>query len=476
MPKLSAAALAATLIIALGLPAAAGAHGVAERADLPIPDYLFNWGAAVVLIVSFLLLALFWPKPKLEEDSWRPVRTRTLRALIGRPVQIVCGLIGVFLFVVVLWSGFVGVDTTAANFAPTFVYVVFWLGLVVLSLLLGNVYRAFNPWRAIAKSVAFVATKAAGTTMPAPKRYPEGFGCWPAVVGLFAFAALELVNDNGELPNQVVWATVVYSIYTWVGMAIYGIDDWVERGDAFSVYFGLYARIAPFEVRDGVLGVRRPLSGLTRFEPLPGTVAFVAVIIGSTSFDGSKEGPTWEGWQGGIMDFWSNFGLSSEWQLQMTSLVGLSGCVLLVIAFYELGIRGAVSVGGGFERERLSRAFIHTLVPIGLVYVAAHYMTLLLFRGQAIAFLASDPAGKGWDLFGTRDVSINYDVIGAEATWYWQLGLVIAGHVAALVLAHERALVLYDKPRQAVRSQYWMLGVMVGFTTFALWLLASANQ
>jgi hypothetical protein len=105
----------------------------------------------------------------------------------------------------------------------------------------------------------------------------------------------------------------------------------------------------------------------------------------------------------------------------------------------------------------------------------AHYLTYLLFRGQAIVFLASDPLGDGSDLFGTASTQIDYGVIGATATWYWQVAFVVAGHAAGLTLAHDRALALYDDAKLAVRSQYWMLAVMVGFTSLALWLLSQAN-
>ena len=66
-------------------------------------------------------------------------------------------------------------------------------------------------------------------------------------------------------------------------------------------------------------------------------------------------------------------------------------------------------------------------------------------------------------------------MIGATTTWYYQVAFVVLGHVAALILAHDRALALYDDPKLAVRSQYWMLVVMVGFTSLALWLLAQSN-
>ena len=119
---------------------------------------------------------------------------------------------------------------------------------------------------------------------------------------------------------------------------------------------------------------------------------------------------------------------------------------------------------------RLARRFAHSLVPIALVYVMAHYLTLLLFQGQAIAPLVAEPLGT--DAAAT---AIDYGLIGATAVWYIQVVMVVVGHVAALSLAHDRALVVYDRPQLAVRSQYWMLAVMVAFTSIALWLLSQAN-
>ncbi|MDX6375705.1 MAG: hypothetical protein QOE98_8, partial [Gaiellaceae bacterium] len=122
-----------------------------------------------------------------------------------------------------------------------------------------------------------------------------------------------------------------------------------------------------------------------------------------------------------------------------------------------------------------ANVFAHSLVPIAFAYVSAHYFTLLLFQGQTIVPLASDPLGHGSDLFGTADRRIDYGLIGAESVWYIQVILVVVGHALALALAHDRALVLYRLQRDAVRSQFWMLGVMVVFTSLALFLLSQAN-
>jgi hypothetical protein len=451
------------------------AHGLVARSDLPIPEWLFGWAAAMVLVVSFVALAILWPEPKLDTDGWRPLPGGIGRALASRPVEILCGAIGVFLLGVVVYTGLEGVQSSTANFAPTFIYVIFWLGLVPLSVLFGDVFRAFNPWRAIGRSVAGLARVLNRGQLPAPLPYPERLGRWPAALGIFAFAALELVAANGDKPENLAIATLIYSAATFIGMALYGIEAWMDRGEAFSVYFNLYSRIAPVATKNREVGLRKPLSGLPALPAAAGTVPLLAVIIGSVTFDGASEADPWTGIAPDIAQFFQDAGLSPQSALELSFLIGLLGAVLLVYCFYRLGVLGAKSVGGGLSADRLANAFVHSLVPIALAYTAAHYFTLLLFQGQAIVYLSSDPLGDGSDLFGTADNQIDYTVIGGEATWYWQVGFVVAGHVAGLILAHDRALQLYDDARLAVRSQYWMLAVMVGFTSLALWLLSQSN-
>ena len=451
------------------------AHGLVARSDLPIPEWLFGWAAAMVLVVSFVALAVLWPEPKLQREHWRPLPGGLGRALASRPVEIVCGAIGAALLVVLVYAGLRGTQSSTANLAPTFVYVIFWLAFVPASVLFGDVFKAFNPWRAIGRGVGWVAGKAARGSLPAPLAYPERLGHWPAAAGIFAFAVMELVAANGDQPQTVAIATLVYSALTFVAMALYGVETWIARGEAFSVYFNLFSRLSSVETRGGVVGLRRPLSGLADLKAGAGTVPLLAVMIGSVTFDGLSEAPVWTGVAPDIARFFGDVGLSPQNALELTFLVGLIGAILLVYGFYRLGVLGAHSVGGGFSTDRLARAFVHTLVPIALAYVAAHYFTLLLFQGQALGFLASDPLGDGSNLFGTSDSQIDYTLVGANATWYWQVGFVITGHVAGLTLAHDRALAMYDRAKLAVRSQYWMLAVMVGFTSLALWLLSQAN-
>ena len=452
------------------------AHGISVRTDLPVPEWLFWWAAAVVLFASFVALASLWPEPRLEDRRWRPLPGGAARALASRPVEIACGAIGVFLLGLTVYAGFEGTQSTTANWAPIFVYVIFWLAFVPLSVLFGDVFRAFNPWRAIGRAVAWVVRRASRSELPEPLAYPGWLGRWPAAAGIFGFAALELVIAGGDKPETLAIAALVYSVLTFIGMALYGVERWMDGGEAFSVYFNLFSRLSAFETRDGEVGVRRPLSGLARLEPLPGTVALVAVMIGTVSFDGFTSKRTWNSRSPDISQFFQDhLSASPEHALELTFLLGMIVVVLLVAGFYRLGILGARSVGGGFSASRLAREFAPSLVPIAMAYVAAHYFTLLLYQGQGIFYLVSDPLGHGSDIFGTAGNQIEYGLIGSNIEWYAKVGFIIAGHVTALVLAHDRALVLYRDAKQAVRSQYWMLGVMLGFTLLAVWLVSEAN-
>jgi hypothetical protein len=451
------------------------AHGISVRTDLPVPEWLFWWAAAIVLVVSFVGLATLWPEPRLQKPSWRPLPGGIGRVLASRPVEILCGTIGVFLLGLTVYAGLEGTQSTTANWAPIFIYVIFWLAFVPLSLLFGDVFRAFNPWRAIGRAVAWMARTVSRSELPEPLAYPAWLGRWPAAVGIFGFAAMELVVSDGDKPQTLAIAALVYSAVTFIGMALYGVERWCDRGEAFSVYFNLFSRLSVFETRGREVGLRPPLAGLPQLSQLPGTVPMVMVMIGTVSFDGFTSKRTWNSRSPDISQFFQDLGITPEHALEITFLLGMLAMVLFISGFYRLGILGAKSVGGGLSAKRLSNEFVHTLVPIAMAYVAAHYVTLLLYQGQAIVYLASDPLGDGSDIFGTAGTQVKYGLIGSDVEWYLKVAFIVCGHVAALTLAHDRALALYRDARQAVRSQYWMLGVMLGFTLLAVWLVSESN-
>jgi hypothetical protein len=443
------------------------AHGLVQRSQLPIPEWLFAWAAAAVLCVSFVALAALWPKPRLEDAGWRPLPGGAGRALGSRAVEVAGGVIGIAVLVLVLVTGYAGPPTPLDNFAPTFIFIIFWVGLVFASLLLGDVFRLFNPWRALGRALLRDRQRRA---------YPDKLGRWPAAVGLLGFTWIELASGWGEHPQTLATAVAGYSVLTLAAMTVYGVEPWARWGETFSVYYNLFSRLSVFETRDRVVGVRPPLGGLPRVDPITGTVALVVVMIGTVTYDGLSQGPLWKDIAVQLSDGLSSLGVGLETTPKIVSTLGLLLGVALVGGFYTLGIEGARSVGGDLDAEQLRRRFIHSLVPIAMVYVVAHYLTFLLFEGQSIFYLASDPFGEGWDLFGTASAAIDYSLLSQNAAWYLQVAFVVLGHVAALVLAHDRALVLYRDPKLAVRSQYWMLAIMVGFTSLALWLLSQAGR
>jgi hypothetical protein len=455
------------LLAALVWPAPASAHGLVQRADLPIPEWLFGWAAAAVLVVSFAALALLWPRPRLERAPWRPLPYGIGKALGSRPVEVLCGAVGVAALVVVIVAGYAADGLALQNLASTFIFNTFWIGMVFVSILFGDVFRAFSPWRALGRLV----------DVRIPHRpYPERLGRWPAAVALLAFTWVELASGWGEEdPVMLVTAALGYTAITLIGQAVYGVDVWTRRGEAFAVYFNLFSRLSPFETRNRVVGVRPPLSGLPRLDAAPGTVAFVTVMIGTVTFDGLSQGSLWQDLSVEITDGFTAIGVGLATAPKLADTVGLLVGVALIAGFYRIGMEGARSVGGDIAAERLRMGFVHTLVPIAAVYVAAHYLTFLLYEGQAIRYLASDPFGEGWDLFGTASAAIDYSLLSENGAWYAKVGFVVMGHVAALVLAHDRALSMYGQASLAVRSQYWMLAIMVGFTLLALWLLAQAG-
>ncbi len=451
------------------------AHGLSGRSDLPIPAWLFAWAAAAVLVISFVLLGALWKTPKLEGSSRRPLPSWLSRAVTSLVTDVVCGALGVFLLGVTIWTGFAGVNVPGENFAPTFVFVIFWVGLVIVSVLAGDVFRAFNPWRALGRAAGWGVGRLLPGRLEGALPYPDRLGRWPAAAGLFAFVWLELASPTGAEPRTLAAATLIYTCLTFLGMGVYGVGPWIDRGEAFSTYFNLFSRMAVFERRGEEIVLRRPLAGLTELVALPGTVAVLSVMIGTVTFDGLQETSVWAEVGPRIADFFQDLGTGFQLAEELASGIGAAIMVALVAGFYLLAILGARTVGGGFGQRELAGLFVHTLVPIAFAYTLAHYLTFFLFQGQAMGFLVSNPLGETSDFFGTANWEIDLTLIGATVTWYCQVAIVVAGHVAGLVLAHDRALVLYDEPRAAVRSQYWMLAVMIGFTSLALWLLSQAN-
>jgi hypothetical protein len=458
------------------------AHALVARKDLPVPAWLFAWGASIVLIVSFFALSAGWREPRFEKEHWRSLGAGLSRALLGLPAQILCGAVGVFLLGVSVYSGIHGTEAPDRNFAITFLFVTAWLGFPVFSVLLGNVFKPFNPWRAIGR-VAGGGFRAIAGQRSAHVPYPERLGRWPAAIGLMAFVWLEIVYGTsggvavGLEPHAAGVAALLYTAYTVVMMVLFGVEEWCERGEIFSVYFGMFSRLGAFGVSEGRLGRRRPLSAATHWATVPGSAAVVIASIATTSFDGAQEGA----FKGGIERIFHWFvdrGVALATALHGTDTIFMAITFAGVGLVYLLGVRGMSTVDGAPPFRKLRSGFAHTLIPIAFAYLVAHYFSLFVFQEQAqFTYLLSDPLGTATtDLFGTASSGIDFRVISSNAIWYVQVGALVVGHVVGLTLAHDRATAYWGDYRQAARSQYWMLAVMVAFTCFGLYLLSVANS
>ena len=432
--------------------AALVAHGIGGRTDLPLSVWMFGYGAAAALVVSFAALAVFWPEPRLEAPGTGSDDPRDQQHDDVGPGNRALQVLGLVVFVLVLGAAIVGEDAVARNLAPVAVYVLFWVGLTLVCALVLDVWNeGLNPFLALGSAVA-----------PAEPR-PYRLGHWPASAGLLGFVWVELVHPDRAQPRVLAVLLVAYTAVV-VGAAVRWGRPWLRQGETFAAWFGLLGGMAPVgrDRVDGRLGLRPPLVGLAHAAPRPGTLTLVLVALGSTAFDGLTRSSFW----GGVLD-----GRSPEESVPQATL-GLLASILVVAALY-LGAMRVAAVTTGRPTLELADTFVHSLVPIALAYAVAHYFSLLVLEGQAAIALVSDPFGQGWDLFGTASRSIDYTAVSPNAIAYVQVAAIVAGHVAGVVLAHDRALARFPKAL-ATRSQYPLLAAMIAFTVGGLALLLGA--
>ncbi|MDZ7673888.1 MAG: hypothetical protein U5K30_02295 [Acidimicrobiales bacterium] len=430
------------------------------RADLPLPVWLFAYSAAFALLISFVALRILWPRPRLAAAAdGRPAPALLDHVATSlRPVAQIGALV---LFVATLVSAWFGVDAVADNLAPTALYVAFWVGVPILSALLGDFWRRVNPlW-----TVAAVLDRLGRRDPEASTATGIWATHWPAAAGLAVFLWLELAYHEPGSPAVVGIFLGAYAGVMLVGAAAFGAG-WLRTGDGFAVFFSLLAALAPLHRDDesGRLRLRWPGVGLARVEPGRGTMAVVLVLLGGTAFDGFSRTAVWD----------DALGTRRGWDATIVNTAGLVLAIGVVAVLFLVACR-LVAILANDDRGTLEQSWrwVPSLIPIVLAYSVAHYFSLLVFEGQSFVALLSDPFGEGWDLFGTAGNTIDYTAVSPEFIAYVQVAAIVAGHVGGVIAAHDRAVELYP-PRVAVRSQYPMLGVMIAYTVGGLLLLLNA--
>lgn len=449
----------------------ASAHGLGGVRDLPVPGWLFFIGGGTVLVVSFLALGVLWREPQLDASRGARFPGVLQRILLSDALRIVLGALSVAVFALVWAAATFGTERPSQNLAPTFVYVVFWIGMAVTVVVLGNVWTVLDPWRSVAGAVAWLARRIGFER--SPRSYPRWLGVWPAALLLFSFTALELAYHDPAGPRVLAIAILVYSVTTWTGMVVFGRKAWVENGDGFSVYFGFLSKLALFGTQEQggrrQLVFRQPFARLTDLEQRPGVVAFFAIMLGTVAFDGLSRS-SW--WIDRIFDLTTSFSdpATADRIASLANLLALIVVIAFVAAAYMAAVKVAEHVLG--TDESLAGVFVVSLVPIAFVYALSHYFSLLVVQGQFAIPLLSDPYGTGRDLLGTADYEPKLDVFSPNTIWYVQVAALVVGHVIALVVAHDRAVATSPSPKVALRTQYAMLALMVLYTVGGMWLLS----
>jgi len=430
------------------------AHGIGGAKDLPIPPELAIAGAVAALTISFTVLALAWRQPRFDSAIGRPAPGWLVGIADATAFRVALRILGFAVFAFSLAAAVFGKNTLINPFFGMF-YVVLWVGVVPLSVLFGPFYKAISPVRTINALFAKVSSSDPEEGVFA---YPDWLGRWPAAIGLYAFVWMELVYPFSNQLGPVRLWFAAYVAVMLVGGALFG-NRFYENADPFEVYSTLAGHLSVFARRDSKLVLLSPMANLATVPATPGLVAVVGVLFGSTAFDSFKDSSVW---------------------LQHTQSVDVSPLLLNNLALFVFCATvatlftlatAATGVHDGQSRWLLAAQYSHSMVPIIVGYITAHYLTYLVSEGQQTLQQASDPFSRGADWFGTADLSVNYwlSYHGTLVACIKVAGVVL-GHVLGVVAAHDRAIALLPK-RHQLTGQLPLLFVMVGFTISGLYLL-----
>ena len=416
------------------------AHGLGGSNDLPIPYTYALIGAAWTLTFTFAVVALAWRTPKF--DVARPGRPLPawVTTLVDAPVT--RWMVALSALAVTGWVGTVAFTgpQNATNPLPGVFYVLLWVGLVAVSLAIGPVWRVISPVRTVYRLLRRTA-----------RRYPAWLGYWPAAAGLFAFVWLELASpDPGSLAAIRIWL-LSYLVVTFLGALGCG-ERWLSNADPFDVYSMVASRLSPLRREAGRITIGNPFNHLPSLPVRPGVIAVLAVLLGSTAFDSFSAMPQWR-----------NFVDAHASSVAGASAIRSVGLLCFVVVVAGTFTAAAQATGGVDRRRRreLPGLMAHSLIPIVIGYVFAHYLSYLVERGQQTVFY----------LLSLPDAQVNYALsLHPSLLASLKVGFVLAGHVAGVIAAHDRALQLLPR-RHQLTGQLAMMLVMVGYTFTGLYLL-----
>jgi hypothetical protein len=464
------------------LPLSASAHGFGRLYNLPVPLWLYAWGGASALVLSFLLVGYFAASP----SSATPVATRELPGAAGvlRRLKPLLQLLSVLLLLLCMATALFGYRDPYRNFSMTFFWVVFLLGFTYLTGLIGNFFAVLNPWQCIAAGIGrFWRGYAQGRI-----RYRDTWGDWPALILYLAFIWFELFN-HGK-PGVLGKALLLYSAINLLGVWLLGTAAWFRHCEIFAVFLRLTGLMGVLSYQPAAgthkparLLWRMPFAGLLQQRPGSlSTVVFVLAMLATTAFDGLRATQWW------VNLFWRDptgmvtalagqlpiiaYAKLRPWYIWWETLWLMAAPFIYLAAYLACIALAKVLTRSTRSVRDLALDFAYSLLPIAFVYHLTHYATLLLSQGLKIVSLASDPFGWGWNLFGTAQLLRAPILPSMGLVWHAQVGLILFGHIVSVCVAHQLALRVLPTRRQALLSQLPMLALMVLFTVAGLWILA----
>jgi hypothetical protein len=455
----------AAFLLGVGIAFPAAAHTTEKAFVLLLPTDLYVTGGVLVVAASLLLIAL------VPASNLRVVRTFGID--VGRPpdsLGTVLSLVTLAAMIGLLAAGHLGTPDPLANPLPLTVWTLWWIGLTAVHALFGNLWSVLNPWRGLYELLAGLPGLGAGIARP-PLAYPDWLGYWPAAAQFLAFAWFELIFAAPRNPEILANAVGAYFAVNLIAMLLFGKSHWLRYGEAFSVFFRMVSWLSPFGKPNLVT---LPGLGLLQLPPLPMSgVAFVLLALSTVSFDGLSKTFWWLGLIGvNPLEFPGRSAVALANTLGL--LAAFAALLAGFVASVWLGRRLAGQAGG--LGEALG-ATVLSIVPIALGYHLAHYLTEFLVDAQYAAIALADPFGLGWDLFGlgaarvTTSFLNNLDAV--RLIWRVQVAAIVIAHVAAVAIAHLVAIRRTGRRRAAIVGQLPLSVLMVAYTLFGLWLLAS---
>jgi hypothetical protein len=457
--------LAATLALTLSTPHVR-AHAFDERYDIAVPLPYFIFGATAAVALSFVVAAVFARASDAAGESPRPLLN------LG-PVlpwlRAVGAVSSVMILAMVLAAALFGTRDPVMNLTPTFIWIVWWVGLSLVCACIANVWPALDPWRALCDGAARVVRRPKRIAPRCP--YPRRLGAWPAVALLLFIGWFEVVYPEGAEPRRLGAAVVAWTVFTLSGYALFGREAWRRNGDVFAIYFETLGRFAPLARGPDTRSVelRAPGAALITLDlPSAAMVGFVIAMLAVVLFDGLLSGEAWWAAQAHVMRAVPVF---ADPRSARAGAAGLVVLWLLLLSGYALAC-WATALAAGRPPGRFVRAFAYTLVPIAIGYNIAHNFSNLLVQGQHAIALISDPLGRQWNLFGTAGHRPNMRIVDPRTTWHVAIAAIVGGHVISIWLAHRVALREVGTRAAATFACIPLTALMLIYTAISLAIIA----